>query len=144
MRIIVQRVSQATVSVTDQIVGAIGPGYFVLVGFSETDTVAEVDKMAEKLLNLRVMADENEKMNLSITDVVGEILLVSQFTLYANTSQRRPSFIHAAKPEVAAPLFDYFVTQVRASGLKVETGEFGSYMTINSTADGPVTIILES
>lgn len=144
MRLIVQRVLEASVSVPNRIVGSIGPGYFVLVGFHETDTKVEVEKTAEKLLNLRVMADSEGRMNLSITDAAGEILIVSQFTLYADASQRRPSFIHAADPKIASPLFDYFVALVRMSGLKVETGIFGEYMTIQSIADGPVTITLDS
>lgn len=144
MRIIVQRVSEASVTVADKVVGSIKSGYFVLVGFTETDTRSEVDMMTTKLLNLRVMADTEGKMNLSIVDTSDEILLVSQFTLYADTSQRRPSFIKAATPNIAAPLFDYFVEKVCASGLNVQTGQFGAYMKITSIADGPVTIILES
>ncbi len=144
MKLIIQRVKKASVSVDHQIVGSINQGYFVLVGISENDTKETVEKMCQKLLNLRVMADQDGKMNLSIIDVKGEILLISQFTLYADASQRRPSFIKAAKPEISQPLFDYFVKQVSKSELKVATGTFGAYMQIEAIADGPVTIILEN
>ena len=144
MKLIIQRVKNASVTVNDQIVGSINQGYFVLVGIGQHDTKETIEEMSQKLLNLRAMADKDSKMNLSVIDTHGEILLISQFTLYADASQRRPSFIKAAKPEISQPLFDYFVEKVKESGLKVAIGVFGAYMQIESMADGPVTIILEN
>lgn len=145
MRFVVQRVSSAQVSVNKTIVGKIGPGYFVLVGISKSDTEADVDELADKLMKLRIMSDDKGKMNLSIVDVKGSILIVSQFTLYADTSKgNRPSFIKAAVPDKAKHLYDYLIAKLRSCGVKVETGEFGAYMKIKPVLDGPVTISLSS
>jgi D-tyrosyl-tRNA(Tyr) deacylase len=144
MKLVVQRVRHAQVTVDNDVVGKIGHGYLVLVGIGDTDTEHDADTIAAKLINLRVMADEHDKMNLSVADVTGELLVVSQFTLYADTTQRRPSFTKAAKPEVAEPLFNYFVAKLKESGLKVETGVFGAMMDIELVNSGPVTILLEN
>jgi D-tyrosyl-tRNA(Tyr) deacylase len=144
MRLIVQRVSQASVKVRkpEKLVGQIGKGFFVLVGIKKGDTNKDADYLAEKLLKLRVMSDENDKMNLTLRDVKGEILVVSQFTLYADTSGgNRPSFINAALPNEAEPIYEHFINKLKESGLKVETGIFGAYMDIEAILDGPVTIL---
>ena len=125
-------------------VGEIGKGLFVLVGVGQGDTIDKADVLAEKLLKMRIMADSKDKMNLSIVDVSGEILVVSQFTLYADTSGgNRPSFVKAASPELAKEIYDVFVASLKDSGLKVETGSFGNYMEIETKLDGPVTILQE-
>lgn len=147
MKIIIQRVLSAKVieKETDKIVGSIGKGLFLLLGVRKNDTDANVDILAKKVLELRIMSDQNEKMNFSIKDARGEILVVSQFTLFANTNDgRRPSFIDAANPEVAKDLYEKFINKLKESGLIVENGSFGNYMRIESVADGPVTIILEA
>jgi len=144
---VVQRVKEASVTrVSDnKIVGKIGLGLFVLVGFKKGDTEKTVELLTAKLLKLRVMSDEQDKMNLSIKDVNGEFLVVSQFTLYADTSGgNRPSFVNAEEPEEAKKLYDLFVFKIRESGIKTETGSFGDYMKINAELDGPVTIVYES
>lgn len=144
MKIVLQRVKQAKVSVDSNVVGQISKGHFLLVGIGKNDNEEKVSLSANKVLQLRVMSDKEDKMNLSIEDVKGEILVVSQFTLYANTSDgRRPSFVDAATPEVARELYEKFVAKLKESGLKVETGEFGAMMEIESIADGPVTILFE-
>ena len=147
MKFVVQRVKEASVTrVSDnKIVGKIGLGLFVLVGFKKGDTEKTVELLTAKLLKLRVMSDEQDKMNLSIKDVNGEFLVVSQFTLYADTSGgNRPSFVNAEEPEEAKKLYDLFVFKIRESGIKTETGSFGDYMKINAELDGPVTIVYES
>ena len=145
MRLVVQRVTKANVEVDGRVVGEIGKGYLVLVGVSVKDTVEEANFLAEKLFKLRIMADEDGKMNLSITDAKGEVLIVSQFTLYADTSGgNRPSFIHAAKEDEALDIYNHFVEEIKKKGVSIKTGIFGAYMEINSVLDGPVTIILES
>lgn len=147
MKLIVQRVKKASVTrVSDnKVVGMIGLGLFVLVGFKKGDTEKTVELLTAKLLKLRVMSDELGKMNLSIKDVNGEFLVVSQFTLYADTSRgNRPSFVNAEEPEEAKKLYDLFVFKMRESGIKTETGSFGDYMKINAELDGPVTILIES
>ena len=142
MRLVVQRVSQASVKVKDKIVGQIGKGLFVLVGIKKDDTNKEADTLAEKVSKLRVMADKDGKMNLSLEDVDAEMLVVSQFTLYADTSGgNRPSFINAALPDDAKKIYDYFVAKLKERGIKVATGSFGDYMEIETKLDGPVTII---
>ncbi len=142
MRLVVQRVSQASVEVKDKVVGQIDNGLFVMVGIKRGDSEKEAETLAEKLLKLRVMSDREGKMNLSIKDVKAEVLVVSQFTLYADTSGgNRPSFINAALPEEARKVYDYFVEKLKGKGIKVETGSFGDYMQINAKLDGPVTII---
>lgn len=145
MKLIIQRVNQAKVSIYGKVVGEIEKGLFVLVGVKNGDTIAEAETLAQKLLKLRVMADTEDKMNLSVADANGSFLLVSQFTLYANTSGgNRPSFIDAAPPSEARKIYDYFVMKIRGSGIKTETGSFGEYMKIETELDGPVTIVLES
>ena len=124
--------------------GRIGRGFLIFVGYSPTDTTAQVEWMAEKIAGLRVFADSEEKMNLSLADVGGEVLVVSQFTLYGNADKgRRPSFIDAARPEIAIPLYGAFVLALQAKGLRVETGEFGAMMDVELVNDGPVTLWLE-
>ncbi len=144
MKLVIQRVTQSKVVVSNKTIGQIKKGYLVLVGFKVGDTSEKVTKMAEKLINLRIMADKNKKMNLSLADTKGELLLISQFTLYADTSSRRPGFTKSAKPELAKKLFNQFVNECKNSGIKVQTGEFGAYMKVVLNNDGPVTIILEN
>jgi len=144
MKIVIQRVKKASVKVGNKTVGRIGQGLLLLVGIEDKDRV-RVENTSEKILKLRIFGDENDKMNLSIQDVKGEILAVSQFTLLADCSGgNRPSFIKAAPPETAKPLFEKFVNELKKSGLKVETGVFGAKMEVELQNDGPVTIILES
>lgn len=144
MKLVIQRVSNASVSTDGKVVGEIGKGLFVLIGVGQEDKPEVADTLAEKLLKMRIMSDENDKMNLSIMDASGEILVVSQFTLYADTSGgNRPSFVKAANPDLAKEIYERFVENLRGSELKVETGSFGNYMKIDAKLDGPVTIILE-
>lgn len=146
MKLVIQRVKQAKVTEEESgtVFGQINHGLFILVGITHSDTENIVQKLVEKLLNLRIMDKEKGKMGLSIQDTQGEILVVSQFTLYADTKGgRRPSFIDAADPDHARKLYDKFVERLKDSGLKIETGSFGNYMEIESIADGPVTILLE-
>ena len=143
MRAVVTRVSSASVAIGGETVGAIERGYLVLLGIGPGDTEAVADKLAEKICNLRVFEDENGKMNLSLEQVGGALLVVSQFTLYADTSSRRPGFTGAAKPEAAIPLYQRFMEACRARGFRVEHGEFGADMQVASVNDGPVTILFE-
>lgn len=137
--------SQAAVTVDDQIVGSIQRGMLVLVGIGQGDTEKIVQQMIDKLLGLRVFADDHGKMNLALTDVGGELLLVSQFTLYADCKRgRRPAFTSAAEPALGRQLFDYSVVWARRSGLRVETGIFAADMQVSLVNDGPVTILLDS
>lgn len=145
MRAVVQRVSRAEVSVGGSSLGRIGRGFAVLLGVARDDSAADVEFIADRILGLRVFADAAGKMNLALDAIDGELLVVSQFTLLADTSGgRRPSFIRAAAPEVARPLYENFVSLVRARGVRVETGEFGAHMEVALVNDGPVTIILDS
>jgi D-tyrosyl-tRNA(Tyr) deacylase len=145
MRLVVQRVGMAAVSVDGGVVGQIGHGLCALVGISHDDTEEIATKMADKLVKLRIFGDADDKMNLSVRDVDGEILLVSQFTLYGDaTKGNRPSFIDAARPEQAQPLFTAFVEQVALAGVPVATGRFGADMKVMIANDGPVTLILEA
>lgn len=145
MKLVVQRVSSAKVVAGGKETSSIGKGLFVLVGVKDGDTKKDAEFLAEKLAKLRVMSDKEGKMNLTVNDVGGEMLVVSQFTLYADTSGgNRPSFIHAARPEVAEPLYEYFVDKLKAQSVKVKTGEFGEYMEVSAVLDGPVTIIMET
>jgi D-tyrosyl-tRNA(Tyr) deacylase len=147
MRLIIQRVKKAAVKKveTGEIVGQINHGLFVLVGIKKGDTINEAEILAEKLSKLRILADENDKMNLSILDKKEEILVVSQFTLIAETKgQNRPSFIEAALPDEARKIYEFFVEKIQEKGIKVETGSFGDYMEIETLLDGPVTILLEA
>lgn len=144
MRLVVQRVEKAKViRVSDQnVVGEIGKGLFVLVGFKKGDTEREVEILADKLSKLRVMSDKEDKMNLSVKEVNAKMLIVSQFTLYADTKGgNRPSFIDAEDPDKAKKLYELFIEKVREKGIEVETGSFGDYMKIDCVLDGPVTIL---
>ena len=145
MKLVVQRVLNAHVDVDGKTVGKIDKGFMVLCGITHEDTEKEADILARKLCNLRVFEDENGKMNLSIKDVGGELLIISQFTLYADSmsSGNRPSFIAAARPEKAEPLYVYFLDKCRQENIKVEKGIFGAEMKVSLVNDGPVTIILE-
>ena len=144
MKLLVQRVANANVKVDDEIVGKIDKGFLVLCGVTHTDTKETADYLVKKLLNLRVFEDENEKMNLSLKQVNGELLIVSQFTLYADTSSgNRPSFINAAKPDMANELYEYFCSQCAKEGIHIEKGVFGAHMEVSLLNDGPVTIMLE-
>jgi D-tyrosyl-tRNA(Tyr) deacylase len=143
MRAVVTRVSSATVSIAGETVGAIQTGYLVLLGVGPADTEAVCDKLAEKICNLRVFEDETGKMNRNLEQVGGELLVVSQFTLYADTSSRRPGFSGAAKPDLAIPLYERFLDQCRQRGFSVAHGRFGADMQVASVNDGPVTILFE-
>ncbi|WP_455539952.1 D-aminoacyl-tRNA deacylase [Terrisporobacter sp.] len=145
MRAVVQKVSSSKVTVDKEVIGNINQGLLVLLGVTHDDTSKDVDYMVDKITNLRIFEDENEKMNLSLKDVGGEILAVSQFTLYGDARKgRRPSFSDAARPEVANPLYEEFVEKVKNQGINVATGKFGAHMMVDLTNDGPVTILLES
>ena len=145
MRCVVQRVKEASVTVAGETVGKIGPGYMVLIGVSVEDTEKDVRYMADKVPNLRICEDAEDKMNLSLKDVGGEILAVSQFTLYGDArGGRRPSFIAAARPEAANELYEQLVASWREQGIHVETGRFRTHMEVGLVNDGPVTILLDS
>jgi D-tyrosyl-tRNA(Tyr) deacylase len=145
MKALLQRVTRASVSVGGEVVGAIGPGLVVLVGIAEGDTAEDARYLARRTVDLRVFADKNGKFNLSARDINGELLVISQFTLIADTRKgRRPSFVAAAPPDKAEPLFNEFVSEARGSGLKVATGRFQQYMQVEIHNDGPVTVLLES
>jgi D-tyrosyl-tRNA(Tyr) deacylase len=144
MRAVVQRVSQASVKVDGEVVGAIGPGLVILLGITHDDGPDEADWMARKVAGLRIFEDRAGKMNLSLLDVEGQALVVSQFTLYGDTRKgRRPSFVDAAHPEMAEPLIEHFADALRQHGIHVEMGIFGAYMLVEIHNDGPVTLILE-
>jgi D-aminoacyl-tRNA deacylase len=144
MRVVLQRVSRASVSIDGRIAGAIGRGFCLLVGLTHGDTDVAVDWMAEKVVGLRLFPDAEGKMNLGLDEVGGGVLVISQFTLYGDSAKgRRPSFIDAARPETAIPLYERFVGALRARGLEVATGEFGADMQVEIHNDGPVTLILE-
>lgn len=144
MRVLLQRVSSASVTVAGRTVGDIDRGYLLLVGITHADGEAELAWMADKILGLRLFADSEGKLNLDLGDVDGALLVVSQFTLYGDTRKgRRPSFLDAAPPEVAIPLYERFIELLRARGTRVETGEFGAMMDVALVNDGPVTLWLE-
>ena len=144
MKLVVQRVKNAKVDVDGKTVGRIEKGFLVLLGVTHTDTKETADYLVKKLCNLRVFEDENGKMNLSLKDVEGKLLIVSQFTLYADCSGgNRPSFVNAAKPEFANELYEYFCDKCKGNGIEVEKGIFGADMKVSLLNDGPVTIILE-
>ena len=143
MKAVVTRVASASVEIEGKINGAIDRGFLVLLGVGPNDNEKTVQKMAEKICNLRVFEDENGKMNLDLATVGGSLLVVSQFTLYADTSSRRPGFSGAAKPDLAIPLYEKFMEICRQKGFRVEHGEFGADMQVFSQNDGPVTILLE-
>ena len=145
MRAVVQRVSSSRVTVDGELTGHINKGLLVLLGVTHDDSSKDVDYIVDKVLNLRIFEDENEKMNLSLKDVCGELLVVSQFTLYGDCRKgRRPSFSSAARPEIATKLYEEFVEKARKEGIKTQTGKFGAHMMVDLTNDGPVTILLES
>ena len=143
MRIELQRVLSASVEVDNKIIGKIGQGYLILLGVGQEDTKADCDRLAEKIVKLRIFSDENDKTNLSINDVNGEILVISQFTLYADCKKNRPSFSNAGKPDMAEKLYNYFIEKLREKGQHVETGSFGASMKVELINNGPFTIILE-
>ena len=144
MKLVVQRVKKAEVKVDGNIIGKIDKGFLVLIGIKVGDTKEQADYLVKKLCNLRVFSDENDKMNLSIKDVKGKLLIVSQFTLYGDCSQgNRPSFIVAARPEEANPLYEYFCNQCELNNIEVQKGIFGADMKVELINDGPVTIIIE-
>ncbi len=145
MKALLQRVTGASVSIGGEVVGRIGRGLVILVGVASGDTEKDVDYLAQKVVNLRIFPDDAGRFNLSALDIKGELLAVSQFTLLADTRKgRRPSFVEAAPPAQAEELFERFVEQIRATGLKVETGRFQQYMQVEIHNDGPVTILLDS
>ena len=145
MRLLIQRVNKADVKVDNKVIGKIDKGLLVLLGITHTDTKEVADYLVDKLIKLRVFEDENSKMNLGLKDVNGELLVISQFTLYADTkkSGNRPSFTDAAKPEYANELYEYFVHKCKENEIHTETGKFGADMTVELINDGPVTIMLE-
>ncbi|MEW4284198.1 D-aminoacyl-tRNA deacylase [Priestia koreensis] len=145
MRVVVQRAKNAAVTVDGETVGAIDHGLMLLVGVTHTDTKEDAEYVAEKIANLRIFEDESEKMNFSLLDVKGDVLSVSQFTLYGDCRKgRRPNFMSAAKPDYANDIYEHFNEQLRALGTNVETGKFGAMMDVSFTNDGPVTLIVES
>ncbi len=145
MKALIQRVNQASVTVDGETIGAIGSGILILLGVTHDDDSKDVDFLVEKCVNLRIFEDENGKMNRSLLDVSGEILVISQFTLYGDASHgRRPSFTAAARPDVAIPLYEEFVDKCRKRAPKVATGKFGAEMQVELINDGPVTIMVES
>ena len=144
MRLLLQRVSRAEVRVGDRVTGRVARGYVLLVGFTHADTEEQLVWMAEKIVGLRLFADADAKMNLALAEVGGALLVVSQFTLYGDAAKgRRPSFIDAARPEVAIPLYERFLALLRARGIQTESGEFGAMMDVELVNDGPVTLWLE-
>lgn len=145
MRVVLQRVKSAEVKIEAKTVGAIQQGFLLLVGVQATDTQKEIDYLVHKIANLRVFTDAEGKMNLPITEVHGEILSISQFTLYANTKKgNRPSYVRAAKPEISEPIYNAFNQALVQAGFKVQTGEFGADMSVSLVNDGPVTIIFDT
>ena len=144
MKAVVTRVASASVAIAGRVNGAIGRGYLILLGVGPNDTQETAVKLADKICNLRIFEDENEKMNLNLEQAGGSILVVSQFTLYADTSSRRPGFSGAAKPDLAVPLYEKFMERCRERGFTVEHGEFGADMQVASVNDGPVTILFDT
>ncbi|MCT3960864.1 D-tyrosyl-tRNA(Tyr) deacylase [Elizabethkingia anophelis] len=145
MKVVIQRVSESEVVVENQSVGKIEKGFMLLIGIDENDEKQDADWLVQKILNLRVFGDEEGKMNLSIVDIKGDLLCISQFTLIADYKKgNRPSFIKAAKPDKAIPLFEYFKEEIAKSGLKTESGIFGADMKVSLINDGPVTIVMDS
>ncbi len=144
MRAVVTRVSHASVTIDGKVNGQIGRGYLVLLGVAPSDTQETAEKLADKICNLRVFEDENGKMNLNLEQVGGSLLVVSQFTLFADTSSRRPGFTGAAKPDLANPLYEHFMAHCRQRGFDVQHGEFGADMAVDSLNDGPVTILFDT
>ena len=145
MRAVLTRVKSASVTVDGSVIGQIGQGFLILLGVTHEDTEAQAVKLADKLMGLRIFEDENGKMNRSLEDVGGQVLVVSQFTLYGNCKKgRRPEFLAAARPEIAIPLYEKFIALCRDKGFHTETGEFGAYMQVESLNDGPVTLVVDT
>ena len=145
MRAVLTRVKSASVTVDGSVIGQIGQGFLILLGVTHEDTEAQAVKLADKLMGLRIFEDENGKMNRSLEDVGGQVLVVSQFTLYGNCKKgRRPEFLAAARPEIAIPLYEKFIALCRDKGFSVETCEFGAEMLVESVNDGPVTLIVDT
>ena len=145
MRAVLTRVKHASVTIDGKVHGQIGEGFLILLGITHEDTEAQAVKLADKLTGLRIFEDENGKMNRGLDEVKGELLIMSQFTLYANCKKgRRPEFLAAARPEVAIPLYEKFVALCRAKGFRTETGEFGAYMQVDSLNDGPLTLVVDT
>lgn len=144
MKAVLTRVRSASVTIEGRVNGEIGRGYLILLGVGPEDTPAEAKRLAEKIANLRIFTDENGKMNLNLATVGGDILVVSQFTLYADLRSRRPGFSHAAGPEQAIPLYEQFMQELREHGFRVEHGEFGAHMQVQSVNDGPVTLLYDT
>lgn len=142
---VIQRVSEASVTISGELKSSIGKGLLLLVGIEDADTAEDIDWLTKKIVNLRIFSDEEGKMNLSLLDVQGELLVVSQFTLHAQTKKgNRPSYIKAARPETANPLYELFVKEISTFGLPVKTGEFGADMQVALINDGPVTILIDT
>ena len=144
MRAVVTRVKSASVTIAGDVTGSIGKGFLVLLGVNVNDTEAQADKVADKICGLRVFEDDAGKMNVNPADAGAELLIVSQFTLYADVKSRSPGFTRAARPETAVPLYERVIEQCRARGFKVETGRFGAEMLVESINDGPVTILIDT
>src|SRR5438309_1365869 len=145
MRAVIQRVSEARVRIGDEIVGQVGPGLLVLLGVAKSDTIEQARWLADKIVTLRIFNDQEGKMNRDVAEIGGAILIVSQFTLYGDCSKgRRPSFIDAAGPDIAVPLYEAFVNLVKALGIRAATGRFGAMMQVELVNDGPVTVTVES
>ena len=145
MRFVIQRVTEASVTIDGKVKGSIGRGFMVLIGVGESDTKEVADKMVKKLIGMRIFADENDKTNLSLADVGGSLLLISQFTLYADCKKgNRPSFVKAGGPEMATELYEYIIEECKKQVADVQTGEFGADMAVSLVNDGPFTIILNS
>ena len=145
MRAVLTRVKHASVTIDGKVHGQIGEGFLILLGVTHEDTEAQAVKLADKLTGLRIFEDENGKMNRGLDEVKGELLIISQFTLYGNCKKgRRPEFLAAARPEVAIPLYERFVQECRSKGLHTETGEFGAYMQVESLNDGPLTLVVDT
>ena len=145
MRAVLTRVKSASVTVDGSVIGQIGQGFLILLGVTHEDTEAQAVKLADKLMGLRIFEDENGKMNRGLEDVGGQVLVVSQFTLYGNCKKgRRPEFLAAARPDIAIPLYEKFIALCRDKGFSVETGEFGAEMLVESVNDGPVTLIVDT
>lgn len=144
MRAVVTRVSSSSVTIDGSITGSIGKGLLVLLGIAPTDSAESADRLADRIIGLRIFEDDNGKMNLNLASVSGSLLIVSQFTLYADTKSRRPGFTGAAKPDIAIPLYERVVETCRKAGFHTQTGEFGADMKVASVNDGPVTIILDT
>ena len=145
MKAVIQRVSSAKVEVDGELIGSCGHGLLILLGVAEGDTEADLDRVLQKIVKLRIFSDENGKMNRSVQDIDGEMLVISQFTLYGSCKRgRRPDFLAAARPETAIPLYEKFVARCAENGFRVETGEFGADMKVDSLNDGPLTLILDT